>query len=689
MKRIFYPQSIVVIGVSERPDNLARNIIANLRAFGYQGDLFAVGRQSGEVHGVPIVTGLEQVPDHVDLAVILTPAAVVPDLLEACGRKGILRVVIESGGFSEFSEEGRGLEAELLAVARRWGIRFVGPNCISVVNMEAGVCLPFPPISPDPVRRGTVSVLAQSGGVSITYLDLLSAAGVGVNKVVSMGNKTDLAETDYLSYLMDDPGTEIVCLYLESVGDGRQLMDLARSGTKPLIVHKANRGQASQRIAFSHTAALADDDRIVSAALRQAGAFRAEDFRGAVSIAQGLSLPPVQGDDLVVISRSGGHAVIAADAAERHGFRLPPIPESFAAAVRDLFRADVIALTNPLDLGTIFDFDLYARIVEECLRMLAPDAILLVNTYSLAEVEGGRRLARKVESIVQETGRPVAFCVYAQGTEKHTVQREVDLPIFADIEDALQGLSAARERHRWQERHAGTAVRSVNAPPEENPLPAESGALSTDRALRLCQKYGIAVAPWEVAADPDEAVQAADRLGYPVALKVLSAEVVHKSDVGGVALGLTDAEAVRQQAQAMLARVGETVPEAEPAALMVQRMVDAGVEVILGGKRDASFGPVVMFGLGGVHVEVFDDVAFRVAPLGRADAEDMIREVRGSRLLEGVRGRAPADRETLIEALLGLSQLMMENPRVVEVDVNPLLVLEEGAVAVDARAVLE
>ena len=677
MQRIFYPHSIVVIGVSEQPDNLARNIIGNLRAFGYQGKVYAVGRKSGEAHGVPIVTALEQLPDEIDLAVILTPAAAVPDVMEACGRKGIRRAVVESGGFGELSEEGRQLEQQLAEIARRWDMRFVGPNCISVINLENGMCLPFPPLSPRTARLGHASVIAQSGGVSITYLDRLCTAGVGVSKGVSIGNKADLDETDYLAYMLDDPGTEMICLYLESIGDGRKLMDMARSALKPIIVHKSNRGQASRRIAFSHTAALADDDQIVSAAFRQAGILRAESFEDAVSIAQGLALPPVRGDDLVIITRSGGHAVIAADVAERYGFRLPPLPEEFIQKVRSLFRADVIALTNPLDLGVIFDFELYARVVEGCLQALAPSAVLLINTYSLTEIEGAHRLARRVEQIVKESGQPVAFCVYSQGDEVQSTQREISLPVFVEIEHALRGLAASRDWHRRRARRVEASCES-SAPSEARELLAGAKTLTADRALDLCRAYGIPVAAWETATDPAEAAQAAERLGYPVALKVLSAQATHKSDVGGVAMGLTDATSVRREAEAMLARAPE-------ARLMAQRMVNGGLEVILGGKRDHSFGPVVMFGLGGVYVEVLNDVAFRVAPLSRADAEEMIKELRGKRLLEGVRGRPPVDRETLIQSLLSLSRMMVENPRIDEVDINPLMVLEMGAAAVDAR----
>ena len=682
MQRIFYPRSVVVIGVSERPDNLARIIIANLRAFDYKGQLYAVGRKKGIAHGIPIATSLDEVPDGLDLAVILTPAATVPELMESCGRKGIHRIVVESGGFSEFSEDGRRLEQQLLEIAARYDMRLVGPNCISVVNQEIGLCLPFASISPATARLGPASIISQSGGVSVTYMDLMCTSGVGLNKAVSIGNKADLDENDYLTYLLQDPGTQIVCLYLESISDGRELMRLARSSAKLIIVQKSNRGQASRSVALSHTAALADDDRIVSAAFRQVGIFRSEDFRQSIAIAQGLSLPPVRGSSLVIISRSGGHAVIAADAAERHGFRLTPLPSEFLERVHSLFRADVIATTNPIDLGAIFDFDLYARIVDECLRTLAPDAVLLINAYSLDEAESAHRLAKRVEEIVKESGHPVAFCVYSQGNEKQITQQQTGLPVFAEIEDALVGLAASRDWNLRQMRPIERTATSEQAPKEAEQFLSEPGFLTADQALSLCKAYSIPIALFETAVDAEAAARAADRIGYPVALKALATDIIHKSDVGGVALGLASREAVRRQADAMLARI------AHPARFMVQQMVTGGLEVILGGKRDRSFGPVVMLGLGGIYVEVFDDVAFRVAPLKRTDAQEMIEELRGKRLLEGVRGKPPLDREALIKALTAISSMLIENPAISEIDINPLLVLENGAAALDARVLV-
>ncbi len=690
MDKIFYPESVAVIGVSERPDNLAAGIIDNLLAFGYDGAVHAVGLRPGEIRGIPILTSVDALPAGVDLAVILTPASTVPGLLAACGRKGIRWAVIESGGFAEFSEAGRKLEEEVSAVARHWGIRFVGPNCISAINMENGLCLPFARIRPEAAKLGPVSVLAQSGGVSITYLILLSEAGLGANKVVSMGNKGDLDEVDYLTYLLEDPGTEIICLYLESIDQGRRLLELAASSPKPVIVQKANRGAASAQIAFSHTAALANDDRIVDAALRQAGVARAASFDEAAALAQGLSLPPVSGSDLFIVSRSGGHAVVAADVAETEGFRLMPVPADFLDEVRRLFRADVITPTNPLDLGTVFDFDLYSRIVEKSLRTLDPHALLLVHTYSSGpEAEASRRLARRLGELSRELEKPLAFCAFAQRDEVEALKAQTSLPVFTEIEAALRALAASRERQTHPSRLLPLPSPLEKRPGRVEALLSHDGVLATDAGLELCAAYGIPISEWSVVEDVEGALSSARALGYPVALKGLCAGVSHKSDEGLIRLDVGSAEELRATFADLVTAMRRRAPDSADSRLMVQQMLTGGREVIIGGKRDPSFGPVVMFGLGGIYVEILEDVAFRLAPVVADEAERMIDEVRGSRLLRGVRGEPPVEIDAIVEALVSMSRLLVACPEIVEIDVNPLFVFEEGAAAVDARAVVQ
>jgi acyl-CoA synthetase (NDP forming) len=689
VNKIFYPDSVVVIGVSEQPDNLAANIIGNMVEFGYTGDIHAVGLRSGELHGVPILTSVEKLPDGVDLAVILTPAATVPGLLDACGEKGIRRAVIETGGFSEFSEAGRDLEKQVCEVASRWDMRFVGPNCISVVNMENGLCLPFVPFERQAFKRGPVSVLAQSGGISITYLLLLSEVGLGVNKVVSMGNKANLDEVDYLAFLMNDPDTEVIILYLESIEEGRRLIELAATSPKPIIMHKTNLSKASAKVAFSHTGALTNDDQIVSAALRQAGIARAASFDDAVTLAQGFALPLVRGRNLIVISRTGGHGVVAADAAEANGFHLMPISEDILADVRSMFRANVITLTNPLDVGGIFDFELYGSIVEKCLRVLDPDAVLIVHTYSAGpEAESSHRLAHHLGELARTLYRPVAFCPFAPRAEIEMLQREMGYPIFTEIETAVRALAASHQRSAHPARLFPLPSAPARRPHEVERLLARDGVLTTDIALGLCAAFGIPSAEWAVVDDVNGALVAAGGTGYPVVLKALSPDVTHKSDVGGVVLNIEGPEALQEEFAALMARVEARAPAAQLAGVLVQRMLPGGREVILGGKRDPSFGPVVMFGSGGVYAEVFEDIALRLAPLTRESASEMIAEVRGSQLLRGVRGERPVDVEAVVEVMLALSRLLVECPEVAEIDVNPLLVFEEGVAAVDARVVV-
>ena len=688
MHKIFYPNSVAVIGVSEQPDNLAASIVRNLLDFGYKGTIYAIGLQDGISHGIPILTSVGALPDDVDLAVILTPAATVPELLDACGRKGIRHAVIESGGFTEYSEGGRLLEERVTAVARRWGMRFVGPNCISVINMEQGLCLPFARLDPEAAKLGPVSVLAQSGGVSITYLILLSETGLGANKVVSMGNKADLDEVDYLAYLLDDPGTEVICLYLESIEQGRRLLELASSSTKPIVVQKANTGRASAQIAFSHTAALANDNAVVDAALQQAGMARAASFGDAVALAQGLTLPPVVGDDLLLISRSGGHAVVAADKAEAYGFRLMPITEDLAAQVRRLFRADVIAPTNPLDLGAIFDFELYGQIVERSLHALDPDALLLIHTYSSGpEASMSQRLARRLSELSRELEKPLAFCAFAQRHEVEALKGHTDLPIFTEIEAAVRALAISRDRHARSDWSPALPSMPANRSNKAEALLAHDGILTTDAALDLCASFDIPVAEWAVVRDVESALLAADSIGYPVALKGLSTEAPHKSEAGLIALDIANPEQLRGAFDEVVSALPE-YDDRESASIMVQRMLPGGREVIIGGKQDPSFGPVVLFGMGGIYVETMKDIALRLAPLSRHGARQMMDELQGSPLLHGVGGEPPVDLEAVVDVLVSMSRLLVTCPEVVEIDINPLLVLESGAAALDARAIV-
>lgn len=686
MDQLFYPKSVVVIGVSERPDNLARTIVENLFEFQFNGEIFLMGKEEGVLFGRRICTSMDEIPEGIDVAVILTPALTVPAILDSCGRKKIRWAIVETGGFREYSEEGAKLESEVLRIAWKWGIRIVGPNCVGVVNIENGFVVPFVSLKGGSVRKGKVSILAQSGGISFTYFNLFASANVGIGKIVSMGNKLDLNEIDYLNYLVRDPNTEIIGLYLESIERGRELMEIARTTSKPIILHKANTGEESRQIAKLHTAALANDDRIVDTALKQADIVRTRDFRSFANAVKVLSLPAMKGDNLVVLSRSGGIAIVAADSAERYGFRLVPLTEHFQNRIHSYFRAKVIRPTNPLDLGDLFDFDLYTKILTKVLQIKAVDGVLFQHGSAGGDKEPSRRLIHAVKELCFRHQKPVALCYLTDEEELAYIKKAVDYPIFTEPSEALGALAISRDHYQRQrvpklKPHLYPADRS-RANHLLQTARKQKRNLLLPEAFEVLKAYGIRVANYEVIHQKSDLRRAIERIGKPVALKAISPEISHKSDVGGVFLNiayLPDAE----KAYERIKEVG-----GERSSVLIQKMAPDGKEVILGAKRDPSFGPVVLFGLGGIYVEILKESSLRVAPINGAEAEEMISELRGSAILKGVRGERPSDMKTLAGYLLKLSQLMIDLPEIEGIDINPVKALEKGAVAVDARIVL-
>jgi len=678
---------VVVIGVSENPDNLARIIVENLFEFQFHGEIFLIGQKEGILFGRGICTSMEDLREGIDVAVILTPAQTVPGILESCGRKKIRWAIIESGGFSEYSEEGAKLEKEVLRIAQKWGIRIVGPNGIGIINIENGFVVAFPPLNRKAVRKGKVSLLVQSGGVSLTYLNLLSSASVGISKIVSMGNKLDLSEIDYLKYLIQDPQTEIIGLYLESIERGRDLLEIARSTSKPIILHKANTGEASKEIAKLHTAALANDDKIVETALKQADIIRARDFRSFINAVKVLSLPPMRGNDLVILSRSGGIAIVAADSAERYGFRLFPMKKSFQDRIHSYFRAKVIQPTNPLDLGDLFDFDLYTKILEQVLKIKTVDGIIFQHAAVGEEMQPSRKLIHAAKELSLRYQKPVAFCYLTEEEELAFIKRAFDYPIFIEPEDALSALAISREHYRKRrisrEKPPSYSLDHSHVKHLIQKAKKEKRDLLLPEAFEVLQAYGIPVADYQVIHQKKDLKKILNKIKVPVALKVISPEISHKSDVGGVALNISHLSGTERAYDKMKKLAKGLSP-----GVLVQKMVLDGKEVILGAKRDPSFGPVVLFGLGGIYVEVLKESSLRVAPINRSEAEEMISELKAANILKGIRGERPLDIEALVENLLRLSQLMMDFPDIEGMDINPVKVLEKGAVAVDARIVL-
>jgi len=690
MEKFFYPKSVAVVGVSEKPGNLARGIVDNLLAFGYQGKIYPVGPRGGRVHGLTILSHIRELPEAVDLAVILTPARYVPEVVKDCGELGIFRVVVESGGFSELGEEGRLLEEKIRDLLQRYGIRLVGPNGIGLINMEIGLSLPFANMGSPPLP-GHISVVAQSGGVAVHVFAMMAREGLGLNKFLSLGNKLDVAENEALAYLLDDPGTKAIYLYLEGLVDGRELLTLAHRATKPIFLHQVNVVPDTAAIGQSHTASLTTDVRVLEAACRQYGILwiksQAEFLVGAKMAAQ----PPVKGDRLVVLSRSGGEALVTAYSCHQWGFRLPPLSPQVEKIIRERSRSGIIQPGNPLDLGDIFDFWVYSEVMTALCQDPEVDAVL-INYGPVYEFE--RPKARKMMQVLVEQARtaqkPLAVCVLATLAEEAFFRKKLNLPVFHFPGEAVRSLAYSR--------FLGTREKAevlADAPP----LPAadqiaailarrpQAGFLPMPEALDLLGRLGLAAPAWKTAADSRRAAAAACGLGFPVVLKLAAPSLIHKTDAGGVLLNLVDEAAVISGFKD-LARTARThVPGGEPWEVVVMAQAPAGSEVLLGARRDRSFGPVVAFGTGGIATEAMDDVALRVAPINAAAARRLMDETRVGRLLAGFRGQPAADLEALSNALAVLSHFMVHWPRVQEVDLNPVRVFpgRPGLLALDVR----
>ncbi|MGP8050652.1 MAG: acetate--CoA ligase family protein [Desulfobaccales bacterium] len=695
MKKFFYPKSLVVVGVSESPDNLARGIVANLLQFNYQGKIFLVGRRPGSAFGLPILQSLRELPGPVDLAAILAPARLVPGLVQDCGEVGIPRVVVEAAGFSELSEAGRVLEEEVLALLKKYRLRLIGPNGLGCMNLEIGLALPFVHIHPRP-RQGSISIIAQSGGVATHLMAWMTREGLGVNKFLSLGNKLDVAENEALAYFLEDPGTAAVYLYLEGIRDGRGLLQAARGSSKPIFLQAANVGVETAGIAHSHTASLSTDEEVLAAACRQGGLVHVRSQAEFLSLAKLVGQPPLKGDRLVIFSRSGGEAVVGAYACHRYGFRLPPLAAPLADFIGSHSRAGVISSSgNPIDLGDVFDFTVYTEVMAQICRDPEVDAILLhYGPVADSERPAAREMARHMVELARAAGKPLAITLLVNLEEEEFFRETLGVPVYNFPEEAVGALALSRDQARRTPELGGAAP----------PLPAAgklSGwlALSAEtregqesflplpQALSIIEAVGIAAAPWQVAATPAAAAAAAAALGFPVVLKLAAASLVHKSEAGAVLLNLKDGEAVKAAYRKLAGLAQEGLSPREPWQVIVMAQVAGGREVLLGGRRDRTFGPVVAFGAGGLETELLADVALRLAPINEAQARKLMAETRIGRGLAGFRGQPPGDLEALSRALAALSQLLAQFPQIQEVDLNPVLVFpgRPGLLTLDAR----
>ena len=705
---VFRPRGVAVIGASRERGTIGGEIFHNLLAHGFTGAVYPVNPKADVVQSVRAYASIADVPGAVDLAIVVVPAAHVTDVIDACGRKGVRAAVVISAGFKEIGAEGRAREQALLEVVRRHRMRLVGPNCLGVLNTESGVRLDgtFAPTYPP---AGRVAFSSQSGALGLAILDLARELNVGISHFASVGNKADVSANDLLEYWEKDPGTQVILLYVESFGNPRRFIEIARrvGRKKPIVAVKSGTTGAGMRAASSHTGALAGAAAGVEALCAQAGVIRTQTMEELFDVAMLVANQPVPlGRRVGILTNAGGPGIMASDACETHGLTVPVLAEATAAKLRG-FLAKEASVRNPVDMIASASIEAY----EKSVRILAEDpeidSLLVLYVPPLVTqpedvaqaIVRGADAARKAASARGEPMKPVITCFMgSHGVAEGLLSlQESHLPSYSFPESAAIALARAASYGRWRAEPDGTvrmfddvdraAAERAIAGARRRAAPGASAWLDPDEIRALLAAYRITSVASERANAADRAAAVAKQLGFPVAIKLDSAAVTHKSDVGGVVLDVRGEAGARAAYEGIAKRLAQHKPGVKMEGVTVQPMVLDGIETIVGMTLDPSFGPLMMFGLGGVSVELQKDVAFRVHPLNDRDAREMVRAVRGFPLLEGYRGAPPGDVAAMEELLLRLSQLIAEQPGIAEMDLNPIKVLApgRGCVVVDAR----
>jgi acetyl coenzyme A synthetase (ADP forming)-like protein len=693
---ILKPRSVAVIGASRRPDTIGHEILANIVKYGFTGAVYPVNPNAPSIHSIKAYPSVGDIPDAVDLAVIVVPKEHVLDVAESCGKKGVRGLVVISAGFKEVGEAGAAAERRLVEIVRRYGMRMVGPNCMGVLNGAAGVSLnaTFAPSMPP---FGRAAFVSQSGALGLSVLDYATEYGIGISQFVSVGNKPDVSGNDLLLQWEHDDTVGVILMYVENFGNPRRFLEIASriARQKPIIAMKSGRSRVGARAAASHTGSLAASDAAVDALLTQAGVLRAVSMEELFDMAMAFTGPPLpRSRRTAVLTNSGGPGILIADALEPQGMELVDLSPETIARLRPLFPEEA-SLRNPVDMIASATAANYRAALDALLADANVDSAVAIFVPPL-----GIRAGDVAESIAaaakEHQGKPVlAVLMGREGLPEGRAElHRAGIPAYIFPESAARALGALRRLREWRAR----------PDVHERPLPvdreraarllaqAKSAGrtkLSELEVLGVLTAYGIATAPARLAHDPEDAARAAAEVGYPVAVKIVSPQIIHKTEVGGVRTGLGTAVELKQACAEMLDSVSRRIPSATIEGLLIQRMVSGGRETIVGVSRDPAFGPLVMFGLGGIYVEALGDVVFRIAPLGSLDVHDMLKGIRGVAILEGVRGAPPVDFAALGDVVRRVSQLVLDHEYITELDINPLLALPRGVQAVDARILLE
>ena len=680
------PKSIAVIGASDKEGSVGRAITSNIMK-GYKGTVYPISPTRDTVFDQQAYKSVLDVPNEVDLAVIITKNTIVPTVLEECGKKKIQGAIVITAGFKEVDEEGKKLEQQLKDIAKQYNLQIIGPNCLGVMNLDPQTMMnsTFLKITP---KSGEIALVSQSGAICAALVEDASAQGIGFSAVVSMGNKADMTEIDVLKMLAEHEQTKVIVMYLEDMGNGQEFLKVCKQITKknkikkPVLVLKSGRSPEGAKAAMSHTGALMGSDEIYDALLKQSGAIRVDTMEELFDYATAFSKQPlpIEGD-LVIVSNAGGPAIISTDSCSKLGIKMAKIEE-----IRSKIDAVIPpwgSSRNPVDIVGDADFNRFENVLNEVLQHKNVGSVISMCTPS-ATLDYDK-LAEVIVKMSKKYKKTMLASL--MGLDEGITNREIlaagDVPYYTYAEGSIRALNAMLSFVDWVKAPDGTVTEfevdkdKVSSVLDKVKSEGRTNLLE-DEGREILDAYGFPLPNSAVAATEDEAVTAANNIGYPIVMKIASPQIVHKSDAGGVKVNLTNDDEVRSGFKTIMENAKKYDSNAEIKGVLIVEMIKGGKEMIIGSKLEPGMGPVVMLGMGGIYVEILKDVTFRLAPLTDQEANDMISSIKTKKLLDGVRGEKPSDINKLSECIQRLSQLVTDFKEIKELDMNPVLVMEDG-----------
>lgn len=680
---IFRPTSVAIIGASATPNKVGYILVRNMLKSGFHGKIYPINPQGEQILGLKVYPSVKDVPDEIDLAVVAIPARLIPPVAEECGEKHVKSMIIISAGFKETGKEGAELEAQIAGIAKRHGMRVQGPNCLGAINTHAPLDLSFAAALP---KRGSIGFISQSGALGTAILDWIIKKEIGFHSFISLGNKADLDEVDFIEAMAEDPDVKVILLYLESIERGRKFIEVASEVTKrkPVIVVKGGTSSAGAKAAGSHTGALVGSFLAYQKAFDKSGVILADTMEDLFNFGIAFVEQPLPKDEgIAIVTNAGGPGILATDLVERLGLKVSEIKGETKEKLKKGL-PPAAATGNPIDVLGDAGADRYAFAIEETLW--DPGVNLVVVLLTPQAMTDSMATADAMVRLQEKHPEKTMLAVFmggeqVEGAAKHL--KEKGIPCFDFPEKAIKTADAVYRytrnlrlpvekptKYTVDKKRVDSIFKAVRADGRKNLLPTE--------AAEVARAYGIEAPPSRMAEKPDAAVKYAEEMGYPVVMKIVSPDILHKTDIGGVILNINKPEEVKKAFADIMTKSRKAHPEAKIYGVSVDKMVPRGREMIIGMSRDAQFGPMVMFGLGGIYVNFLKDVAFRIAPLTPSEAEGIVKETKSYTLLKGIRGEPPSDVDALQETIQRVSQLVWDYPEITEMDINPILVYEMG-----------